>query len=37
VRALVEAGAEVQFVREEEHTLEQVYLDLVREEKEAGR
>ncbi len=36
VRALVEAGAEVQFVREEEHTLEQVYLDLVREE-EAGR
>ncbi len=37
VRALIEAGAEVQFVREEEHTLEQVYLDLVREEKEAGR
>ncbi len=37
VRALVEAGAEVQFVREEEHTLEQVYLDLVREGKEAGR
>ena len=37
VRALVEAGAEVQFVREEEHTLEQVYLDLVREEQEAGR
>ncbi len=36
VRALVEAGAEVQFVREEEHSLEQVYLDLVRDE-EAGR
>ncbi len=29
VRALVEAGAEVQFVREEEHRLEEVYLDLV--------
>ena len=37
VRALVEAGAEVQFIREEEHSLEQVYLDLVREEEEAGR
>lgn len=36
VRALVEAGAEVQFIREEEHSLEQVYLDLVRQE-EAGR
>jgi ABC-2 type transport system ATP-binding protein len=36
VRTLVEAGADVQFVREEEHTLEEVYLDLVQEE-EAGR
>lgn len=35
VRALVQAGADIQFVREEEHTLEEVYLDLVRE--EAGR
>jgi ABC-2 type transport system ATP-binding protein len=29
VRTLVAAGAEVQFVREEVHTLEEVYLDLV--------
>jgi len=35
VRALVQAGADVQFVREEEHSLEEVYLDLVQ--KEAGR
>ncbi len=37
VRRLIEAGAEVQFVQEEKHSLEQVYLDLIREEKEAGR
>jgi len=37
VRTLVQAGADVQFVREQEHTLEEVYLDLVREEEEAGR
>ena len=37
VRRLVEAGAEVQFVQEEKHSLEEVYLDLIREEKEAGR
>ena len=36
VRCLVEAGAEVQFVHEEEHSLEEVYLDLVHSE-EAGR
>ncbi len=36
VQTLVQAGAEVQFVREQEHSLEQVYLDLIREE-EAGR
>jgi len=35
VRALVQAGADIQFVREAEHTLEEVYLDLVQE--EAGR
>jgi ABC-2 type transport system ATP-binding protein len=36
VRCLVEAGAEVQFIREEEHSLEEVYLDLVHQ-KEAGQ
>jgi ABC-2 type transport system ATP-binding protein len=30
VRRLVELGAEIQFIREEEHSLEEVYLDLVR-------
>lgn len=34
VQRLVEAGAQVQFVREEEHSLEQVYLDLIRDERE---
>ncbi len=33
VRRLVEAGAEIQFLREEEHSLEEVYLDLVRQEE----
>ena len=31
VRALVEAGGAVQFVEEEEHSLEQVYFDLMKE------
>ena len=31
VRALVEAGGAVQFVEEEEHSLEQIYFDLMRE------
>jgi ABC-2 type transport system ATP-binding protein len=34
VRALVEAGAAVQFVEEEEHSLEQVYFDLMKESEE---
>ncbi len=34
VRCLVQAGAEVQFVREQEHRLEEVYLDLVRAQEE---
>ena len=36
VRCLVQAGADVQFLREEEHSLEEVYLDLVHQ-KEAGQ
>jgi len=34
VRALVEAGAAVQFVEPEEHSLERVYFDLLRESQE---
>jgi ABC-2 type transport system ATP-binding protein len=37
VQRLVEAGAEVQFVREEEHSLEQVYLDLIQDEEEGAQ
>ena len=33
VRALVEAGGAVQFVEEEEHSLEQIYFDLVKSDK----
>ena len=36
VRALVEAGAAVQYVQEEEHSLEQVYFDLMRESREGS-
>lgn len=36
VRALIEAGADVQFVTEEEHSLEDVYLKLIEEEAAAG-
>jgi ABC-2 type transport system ATP-binding protein len=35
VRALVAAGAAVQYIEEEEHSLEQVYFDLLREANEA--
>lgn len=36
VRALVEAGAEIQFVERESHTLEQVYFDLMRDSEVAA-
>lgn len=36
VRALVAAGAAVQYIEEEEHSLEQVYFDLLREGQEAS-
>lgn len=36
VRALVAAGAAVQYIEEEEHSLEQVYFDLLREDREAS-
>lgn len=36
IRTLVEAGAEIQFVTEEEHSLEEVYLKLIEEEAAAG-
>jgi len=32
IRRMVELGAEIQWVEEQEHTLEEVYLDLIREE-----
>ncbi len=36
VKALVDAGASVQFVEEEEHSLEKVYLDLIAEDEQAA-
>ncbi|HEY4492178.1 MAG TPA: ABC transporter ATP-binding protein [Acidobacteriota bacterium] len=33
IRALVEAGAEIRYVREEQHSLEEIYLKLISEEK----
>lgn len=36
IRALVAAGAEIQFVERESHSLEQVYFDLLRESEEAA-
>ncbi len=34
IRALVESGAEIRYVREEEHSLEEVYLKLISEERQ---
>ncbi|MGQ9586119.1 MAG: ABC transporter ATP-binding protein [Anaerolineae bacterium] len=36
IRRLLEAGGEIQFVEKREHTLEQVYFDLMREEQESA-
>ncbi len=37
VRALLAAGGEIQYIEEEEHSLEQVYFDLMREAREAAQ
>jgi len=37
VRQLVSAGAEIQFLKDEEHSLEEIYLKLIEEEAEAVR
>jgi ABC-2 type transport system ATP-binding protein len=36
-RALVAAGADIQSIAEEQHSLEDVYLQLISEDVEAGR